>query len=164
MDSLQNSTLATPMAIVGLGMATIGYFTRGYILLGASYALLVVGMMQELKEEAEGEAPARRNYLNIVGLAVIALIMLTGRGFLSYIGVLGFGAGAVALALGETHKKMVAPLKALSHVCLLLFFSVSGYVLYELRDTSLLFASNVILAVFFGITLGHTILSKTHSS
>lgn len=162
MESETRSTIATPLAIVGFGMASISYLAKGapaQWLMATAFGLLVVGMMRNLQEEA-GLGDLYPNAFSVLGnvLATFAILWAgNGTGWLAML------ASAAFLWNGIVHA-MVWKKKAPSRTARILaltgafamfaYFTLHSYGMFQSGDTSMLFASSIILAVYFGITMG----------
>lgn len=150
------STIATPLAIVGFGTAAIGYIGRTTLHswgFAVAYGLLVVGMMKELQEEAGFRDKKLTNYYVAAGYFLASIMCLLNKEPIYLVGSIGF------LVLGLTQFPQVSKgiQKALTigaSALLVAYYIANSTALLNARETNLVFASNTILAVYYGIFLG----------
>lgn len=149
--------------MVGFGMGALGYALQkdkhpSYWFMSVAYGLLTVGMMRNLQEEA-GLGDVFPNMFSVLGYVLAACAIVGTRPHTW--GVLL--PAAAFLWNGVVHallwKKKLGPnigrvVSMIGATALLCYYVLMSHALLLYGDAHLMFASAVILAVYYGITLG----------
>lgn len=161
-----HSTIATPLAIVGFGSGAIGYVAKaspqgmGFAI---AYTLMLLGMMKELKEES-GFEPDSINFFSIGGniFAGMMFLFLIKTSAIAKVAAAGFLTCGLSQAFlyfkkdnAKNYRKVERVLSVIGATLLLTYYiSSSNDLLNQHVMTSMMFASTMLLSLYYGITLG----------
>lgn len=159
------STIATPLAIVGFGTGAIGYLAKvstdgmGF---AVAYTLMLLGMMKELKEES-GFEPDGINLYSIIGNIIAGILLIMKPLSIAKVAAVGFLICGISQVILYSIKKDVAKkyqslnrgASIVGALLLLTYYISSSHTMLNQNSmTSMLFASAMLLSLYYGITMG----------